>query len=211
MSKSQITNKFLVGSGALLLFCLLTFLVKEHNHWVANIDQGAITLLSPLTSPVTTTVVAFISNLASPSMMTVYSIIIALYLGHRKQWQLGLKFLVLFTSFTLLNHLIKGLIERPRPTHRLVTVGGFSFPSGHTFATIILVFTCLTLLKKAHYSQKFYRIATICGWLVIILIAFTRIFLHAHFLSDTIGSLLLATASWQLLTAVYGIFGLKVF
>ncbi|HIZ96799.1 MAG TPA: phosphatase PAP2 family protein [Candidatus Ligilactobacillus excrementavium] len=177
-------------------------LVGQHATFITSTDHEAINLLLPLITPARTKFITIISNLASPTMMTVYALIIALFLARKNQFRVGLNFLIFFSSFNLLNHIVKGWIERPRPTHRLITIGGFSFPSGHTFATIILVFCILALLKQSNCSRKVRLTATVCGWGVIILIAFTRVFLHAHFLSDTIGSLFLATASWQLILSI---------
>lgn len=207
MTKSRLFSKFTLGSSALLLFLLLAFLVMHHAPLINTIDQGAINLLHPLITPTLTTVITFISNLASPTMMTVYSLIIAVFLGHYHKWHTGLNFLLTVSSLTLLNHVVKELIERPRPVHRLVSIGGFSFPSGHTFSTLILVFTGLALLKKFQVSARTYYTLLVLGWFVIILIAFTRVYLHAHFVSDTVGSLFLATGTWQLLTACVALTG----
>ncbi|MBN7275058.1 phosphatase PAP2 family protein [Ligilactobacillus pobuzihii] len=177
-------------------------LVGQQATFITSTDHEAINLLLPLITPARTKFITIISNLASPTMMTVYAIIIALFLARKNQFQDGLNFLIFFSSFNLLNHIVKGWIERPRPTHRLITIGGFSFPSGHTFATIVLVFCILALLKQSNCSRKVHLTATVCGWGLIILIAFTRVFLHAHFLSDTIGSLFLATASWQIILSI---------
>ena len=203
MSKHpHIYSRLIIGSSALSLFVLLAILVGQHATFITSTDHEAIDLLLPLITPTRTKFITIISNLASPTMMTVYAIIIALFLARKNQFRVGLNFLIFFSSFNLLNHIVKGWIERPRPTHRLITIGGFSFPSGHTFATIILVFCILALLKQSNCSRKVRLTATVCGWGVIILIAFTRVFLHAHFLSDTIGSLFLATASWQLILSI---------
>ncbi|KRK09923.1 phosphatase PAP2 family protein [Ligilactobacillus pobuzihii] len=203
MSKyPHIYSRLIIGSSSLLLFILLAILVGQHATFITSADHEAINLLHPLITPARTKFITIISNLASPTMMTVYSIIIALFLARKNQFRVGLNFLIFFSSFNLLNHIVKGWIERPRPTHRLITIGGFSFPSGHTFATIVLVFCILTLLKQSNCSQKVYLTATACGWGLILLIAFSRVFLHAHFLSDTIGSLFLATASWQIILSI---------
>lgn len=203
MSKHpHIYSRLIIGSSALSLFVLLAILVGQHATFITSTDHEAINLLLPLITPTRTKFITIISNLASPTMMTVYAIIIALFLARKNQFRVGLNFLIFFSSFNLLNHIVKGWIERPRPTHRLITIGGFSFPSGHTFATIILVFCILALLKQSNCSRKVRLTATVCGWGLIILIAFTRVFLHAHFLSDTIGSLFLATASWQIILSI---------
>ncbi len=199
LNKAGSTENFLLSTIFLLLFGLLSFLVAAHIAIVSKIDNGTTTLLRPLIDPLTTKIIITISNLASPAIMTTYAIMITICLASRTHLRSGLNFLLVFCLFNLINHLIKTIIERPRPHHKLVQISGFSFPSGHTFATVILVFLLLALVRKFHYSTRLYVCLAFCGWSLIFLIAFTRVFLHVHFLSDTIGSILLASGSWQLM------------
>lgn len=89
------------------------------------------------------------------------------------------------------NLLLKNLIVRPRPcwlqpdVPLLIAVPkDFSFPSGHTLASVIAAAT----LARTH--RKF-------GWIAIpvaALIAFSRLYLFVHFPSDVLASVLLGLA-----------------
>ena len=86
----------------------------------------------------------------------------------------------LLTVFILL-FLVKILIMRPRPfeileTASIVSTNLSSFPSGHSMAAFALLPFVSVMWEK--YSYAF--------WLMAILIAFSRIYLQVHYLSDIV-------------------------
>ncbi|MCP9492864.1 MAG: phosphatase PAP2 family protein [Pyrinomonadaceae bacterium MAG19_C2-C3] len=95
----------------------------------------------------------------------------------------------------LLNSLLKALIQRPRPVDSLVTVstklGTQSFPSGHvTFYVCFsgfLFFVAYALLPARTYRRT---LALILTALPVLLVGLSRIYLGAHWASDTLGAYL---------------------
>lgn len=93
----------------------------------------------------------------------------------------------------LLNSILKKVIARPRPTSELVMVfrplDTQSFPSGHvTFYVCFfgfLFFTAYALLPRGSVAR---RAALILTALPILLIGLSRVYLGAHWPSDTIGA-----------------------
>ncbi|OHB19312.1 MAG: hypothetical protein A2854_02835 [Parcubacteria group bacterium RIFCSPHIGHO2_01_FULL_56_18] len=92
--------------------------------------------------------------------------------------------------------LIKELVQRARPVRAFQAYAetGFSFPSGH--ATLAAAFYgFLICLAWRMMPPGFLRSATVSALaLLITLIAFSRLYLGVHFLSDVLGGLLLGTA-----------------
>jgi undecaprenyl-diphosphatase len=97
-------------------------------------------------------------------------------------------FLLLSSSSTLLNWLVKRLIRRPRPTSELVTVARVinepSFPSGHVMHYMnwfgLLMYFLATNWKSGRLRNLLISICTA----LILLVGPSRVYLGAHWPSD---------------------------
>jgi membrane-associated phospholipid phosphatase len=90
---------------------------------------------------------------------------------------------------------LKQLVARPRPAPDLVTVygdfHGRSFPSGHvTFYVCYFGFLFFVAYVRLPYGSVVRRVVQLTAALLIILIGPSRVYLGAHWPSDTIGSYL---------------------
>ena len=128
------------------------------------------------------------------------------YFGHEKYWL----YTVIFTSGILFAHrkfsalislilsilcsqylysFIKAFIERPRPPMglRLLEVGQYSFPSGHSTLSIV-TYGLLIYFVIAYVKNKVLRVSLVTLLsLLILAIGFTRIWLGVHLPTDVIG------------------------
>jgi membrane-associated phospholipid phosphatase len=88
----------------------------------------------------------------------------------------------------LLNWLLKGLFQRPRPhfAHPLVVETSYSFPSGHAMESFV-VYGMLAYLAVLWLRSWEARMAAVCGAaLVVVLIGFSRMYLGVHYFSDVV-------------------------
>jgi len=98
---------------------------------------------------------------------------------------------------SLINRVMKALIDRPRPTAGLVNVQREwqheSFPSGHVAFYVcffgFLFFAAFALLPKKSLKR---RAALTLTALPLLLVGLSRVYLGAHWPSDTLGAYLLS-------------------
>jgi undecaprenyl-diphosphatase len=101
----------------------------------------------------------------------------------------------------VLNDIVKLLVARPRPrVEHLQTVTSSSFPSGH--ATQASAFWCslILALRAVRMAPSLRRAAGALGLLVVLAVAFSRVYLGVHFPADVVAGLLLGTG-WALFVA----------
>lgn len=184
-------NRPIYATVYLIAFLILAVLVKLNSPLITSFDKGVQELLWPLVSPGMTKFVNFLTFLGGPMMSFIYCIIICVvvYFSHdiyNATWA----FLTVVCC-NLINWVVKNIMARPRPSDRFVAEHGFSFPSGHTFGTALFVLLLFYLYLPHLHSQAAKNIIHILGTLWIIVIALTRIYLHVHYPTDTIASVLL--------------------
>lgn len=118
---------------------------------------------------------------------------LALFLS-RRRWS-AVYFLAASVGSALLVQVVKHTFGRARPEDILILSDYGSFPSGHTAnaATIAVVAAVL-------FPHLWVRIVGV-AWVV--LMAFSRTYLHAHWLSDTVGGALIGAGAAFVLAAAF--------
>lgn len=192
-------NKYrpFIASIYLVLFLILLILVKTNSTIVTSFDKFVQNLLLPITNPTNTRIVEKITYLGGPRITAILSIIVSLYMFIRHNFKAGIWSASTLVIGNLINVLAKNLIQRPRPSDKLVAIGGYSFPSGHTFGTALFIFFVVFLIVPQIKDVTLRRILTFLGFLWILIIALTRVYLHVHYPTDTIASVLLVLFLWE--------------
>ena len=93
----------------------------------------------------------------------------------------------------LLNSLIKLAVQRERPTGlRLISQGGYSFPSGHAMMAVCVYGYLLYLVCTKIKNKVIKYSVSIFLFLVILSIGISRIYVGVHYASDVIAGYFLA-------------------
>jgi membrane-associated phospholipid phosphatase len=177
------------------LFALLAWWV--HVHPVLTIDVAITREFQEEQSPWLRTLMLAISFIGSVPLLAaglVLATAILLWLG-----RLRLEALILLGNCLgseLLNHTVKLLVARPRPSPTLVEVWqaarGASFPSGHVMAYVAywgLLFSYGLILFQ---GRSWWRILLLLlSGLFIVMVGPSRIYLGDHWASDVLGGYLL--------------------
>ncbi|HEX7999695.1 MAG TPA: phosphatase PAP2 family protein [Pyrinomonadaceae bacterium] len=138
--------------------------------------------------------VSFFGNRWIPWALTITAVILFFVFGKRSE-AAGLTLSAGVGA--LVNTLVKMLIGRPRPTAELVSVYRSlrteSFPSGHVSFYVcffgFLFFVAFALLPRGSFVR---RVALVLTALPVALVGLSRIYLGAHWPSDTLGAYLLS-------------------
>lgn len=178
-----------------LFFLAFMFAVLRHDPQIKSMDQSGFALTMPITA-VKTKIMLMITALGSPQFIGPVTLIMMLILWWKKclgdsMWYGAMQFVgyLLVIAF-------KSSVMRPRPAHQLEKIGGYSFPSGHTFATVIFVLTLLALVWPRLKSGWIKILLSVIGAAWIFLIMYSRVYLHVHYASDVWAGLLLALCWW---------------
>jgi membrane-associated phospholipid phosphatase len=112
----------------------------------------------------------------------------ALLLAWRRHWlRLGAFALAVLTSELLIGTVKAGL-DRPRPPGSLIETSGAAFPSGHAIATAVTAVGLVLVLAPPGPERWRWEVRAVEFTAVM---ALSRVYLRAHWLSDTVAGALL--------------------
>jgi undecaprenyl-diphosphatase len=154
-------------------------------------------MISGRTAPVTA--IAKVFNVLGLVYVTVpVRVAVIGYLGFRRRWWRLAAFGAAVLASEILIGLLKGVYNRARPPGSLVATSGASFPSGHSISASVTVLAMVIVLVSPGRHRVAWAAAAVT---FAVLMALSRAYLGAHWLSDAIAGLLLGT-SCALLAAV---------
>lgn len=110
-----------------------------------------------------------------------------------KNKKIGIQIWVNLAISTLLNVILKHIVQRPRPTeYRIIDETGYSFPSGHSMVSAAFYgFLIYLIYKNVKNKYLKWTLITMLSMLII-LIGTSRIYLGVHYTSDVLAGFLIS-------------------
>jgi membrane-associated phospholipid phosphatase len=187
----------LIGAMLALATSLVFLAVGLHatHGWVQGLDDRFLRVMVSHRNDALT-VVAKVFNLIGVAAVTFpIRIVVAGYLAFRRRWWHFSAFVLAIVVSEVLIGTLKAVYDRPRPPAdiALVHTTGGSFPSGHAVAASVTVVAIVLALFPAGRHRLGWGVAAA---LFSFVMALSRAYLAAHWLSDaTAGSLLGTTVA----------------
>lgn len=183
------------GSFALLLFVILGYMVKFYPEQLVGFDSPIQTWLRGDLPAFLTTFFKLVTSLIDPLGIIIWVSALSLFFLYKK-WKMEAALLAgNLVLHGILIKLIKLVYQRSRPSlSHLVEEGGYSFPSGHSMATAIVVGTLIIIVQQRIQNQHLKRLVQGLLLLFILTIMASRVYLGVHYPTDVIGGALMGFA-----------------
>ena len=180
----------------ILFICLIGFLALAEDVFNKEIMNGDIIgykmVSTFLISDFATPVAKFITNFGGAIFLILTAIVLTILIKNKK---IGLAILLNLTIITILNQLLKRILQRPRPTeYRIIEETGYSFPSGHSMVSMAFYGYLIYLIYK-YVKNKYIKWISIALLSILIgTIGISRIYLGVHYTSDVLGGFLISVS-----------------
>lgn len=180
----------------LLFICLIGFLALAEDVFHQEIMNGDIVgydIVSKLFKfNVSTPIAKFMTNFGGAIFVISLTTILFFVIKDKK---IGISIITNLGIVTILNQIIKFIMQRPRPTEfRIIEETGYSFPSGHSMISMAFYGYLIYLIYK-YVENKYAKWCLICLLsCLIISIGTSRIYLGVHYTSDVLGGFLISVS-----------------
>lgn len=129
----------------------------------------------------------FVASYGDVLTFVILTIMTSIVLIVKKYYVFALWILGTVAGGGILGILLKNVLHRHRPYDHLLNDSGFSFPSGHSLSsTMIALLLLMVFIPKIHRTIL-RRSAIIIVTVLWVSILFSRLYFHAHFISDVLG------------------------
>lgn len=188
---SPASRRWTLALWLLALTWLALLAVPASADLVQQVDDGVTGWVVSVEQDLLVSVARLLAVLGGTLASGVVVVVVSLLLAWRRRWPGLVVWLATVGSAELLNMLIKNSYERARPLVGLVEERSFSFASGHSMTAAVMAITLVLVFVPAGPRRR--------AWLVVavgyaVLMAASRVYLRAHWLTDTLAGVTIGAA-----------------
>ena len=146
-------KKYYIPFTLLALFVINSILVIDNKY--VGIDESIHNFIIRFSSEMTTKFMKIFTFLGSTPFIILLCILIFVILLYKKQKEYAYKCAGILIISTLINNIVKVIVRRPRPEYITVVENTFSYPSGHTMASVTLYGFLIYFILKSKISKTY--------------------------------------------------------
>lgn len=186
MHKALPQNKhiLLAASVAFFLAFLLLTIFRSSFH---TIDVQVNAFTPTIRSSLLTTLTLGVALIFETNSLVLISIVISVVLLLKQRKQLGLLLFGAMGGDALLVATLKAIDQVDRPTNGIYAAMGFSYPSGHSAAVVVLIGILSYLVLRRYHSMRAKAAVGMGLGVLVGVVGFDRIYLNVHWFSDMLG------------------------
>ena len=171
---------------SLLLFMVLSLVFEQP--FVEKYDIAVILFFEGIRTEFLNSLFYLFTEVGSIKILLPVAIVVSLLLVVKKQYREAFFVMLAFWEARWINHLLKELFERERPSfNSLIEAGSYSFPSGHAMnSTVFLGFLFYLFIHILQLGKRYSLMWLLTVIATVILIAISRVYLGVHYLTDII-------------------------
>ena len=205
LKKLSLSLILLIFVFVVCLWCLLLVADMVFEDKNLSFDEHIFLLIRPYINATNTGIAEVITFFGSSYfLLPAYILIILFFIFIKKLTSDAVKIAAISITGTTVLFLLKSLLQRARPLVPLISKAhGYSFPSGHTFSSVIF-YGMLAYITYKNLENKFLKWFVISVLVLLtVMIGLSRVYLKLHYPSDVIagfslGIIWLFLAKWVL-------------
>lgn len=188
----------------ILFTCLIAFLSIAEDVFQKEIMKKDIigyTFVSRyLISDSITPIAKLITNLGGTIALVTLAIILVISIKNKK---IGFSIVLNLVFISVLNVLLKNIVQRPRPTeYRIINENGYSFPSGHSMISMAFYGFLIYLICEYVKDKNLKILSVLILSILILSIGISRIYLGVHYTSDVLAGFMISISYLIIYTSI---------
>ncbi len=173
---------------ATVLYFVINWFVMILNGDIPKIDLWMQQVAAVYSDTFVYTFLRWMTELGSEHFVKPFVVIMVFVIGFAfRDWVPAVTFGFGVLGAHILNTLIKGLVERERPSiSAVLDAEGFSYPSGHAMVSIVCYGLLAYFVAKKFSTTRAKLIVQSSFALLVLFIGMSRPFLNVHYLTDVV-------------------------